>query len=184
MIYFVGGAFTLRLSGPDPVVAWNMTSQVIASTPLPDDDEAMHEPVDVVRTYCDAWLAGDTMTVVGPYHPELTLIWPGRHRLAGTHIGLDASVTALLDLQAITNRRPIEVEQILVGPDSVMATVIERWTTDGVDRPEDGEPRSLDLRRVLEWTVCDGQLRACRVFESAQGEIDAWIAAETSEDEA
>ncbi len=152
-----------------------MTSHVIASPTIPAHDGAMSEPIDVVRAYCNAWLAGDTMTAVGLYHPDLTLLWPGHHRLAGVHEGIDASITALLDLQTITNRRPIEVEQFLVGPDSVMVVVIERWSSDSVDGGREG--RTLELRRILEFTVADDQLRTCRIFESAQAEIDEWIGA-------
>lgn len=121
---------------------------------------------DVVRRYCDAWLAGDTGAVVAMYHPDLTLTWPGTHPLAGDYVGLDASLTALIALQDITGRRPIAVVDILVGSHSVMAVVVERWN--------DGNA-SLECTRVLDYTVADGRLRSCRVYEQDQVSVDRWI---------
>ena len=127
--------------------------------------------VEVVKAYCDAWLAGDVMTVVSLYHEDLTLDWPGQHHLAGTHVGQQASVEALLALQAQTDRTPIEVVDMLVGQDSVAAKVVERWS-----RPaDDGETEVLEHTRILEFTVEDARLRTCRIYESAQPEIDEWL---------
>lgn len=130
----------------------------------------MTEAVDVVRTYGEAWMAGDVSTVVGLYHDDLTLEWFGDHRLAGTHVGMQASLEALLELQAVTNREPLDVEQLLAGPDSIIMIVKERWTslTDAA--------RVLEHRRALEFTVADAKLRTCRIYETAQSEIDAWLA--------
>ncbi len=129
----------------------------------------MNESIGVIRSYCDAWIAGDTMAVVAMYHDDLTLEWPGRHRLAGTHSGQQASIKALLDLQAITNRVPTKIVQVLGGPESVIAIVVERWTAPG-DPSE-----TLEHTRALEFTVQDNQLHTCRIFETAQREIDDWI---------
>lgn len=129
----------------------------------------LNEPIDVVRTYCDAWMAGDAMTVLSLYHDELTLDWPGRHRLAGTYVGEQASIEALLELQTATNRKPIDIVQVLDGPDSVVVIVAERWTA-----PDDPS-RVLEHTRALEYTVEGSQLRTCRVFETAQRAIDDWL---------
>lgn len=133
---------------------------------MTDPDE---RPVDVVRVYCDARSAGDAMTVLGLYHEDLTLEWFGRHRLAGTHVGLDASVAALLELQAVTNRVPLAIVQILEADDRIVAIVDERWTR------TDPDAAVLDHTRALEYTVADGLLRTCRVFETAQRDIDEWV---------
>jgi len=85
--------------------------------------------IDVVQAYCDAWMAGDVATVASMYHEDLTLEWFGEHRLAGTHVGLQRSIEALLELQAATNRTPTEIVEILDGPSSVVAIVNERWTS-------------------------------------------------------
>jgi uncharacterized protein len=126
-------------------------------------------PKQVVEAYCDAWMAGDTMAVLSLYHPDLTLIWPGRHHLAGVHEGLNASIEALLALQALTNRRPIEIVEVAEGRDAVVLLVVERWS-----HPDDAE-KVLETRRALEYTVAEDKLRTCRVYESEQGAIDDWI---------
>lgn len=123
----------------------------------------------IVEAYCDAWMAGDVLAVLGFYHDDLELTWPGRNHLAGVHQGQAASVEALLKLQELTGRQPLEVLDIAQGEKLVIATVIERWTDPANDA------RSVDLRRVLEFTVTDGQLRTCRVYESDQHIIDEWI---------
>lgn len=126
-------------------------------------------PADVVRTYCDAWMRGDALAVLALYHDELTLEWPGRHRLAGVHTGQAAAIDALLALQAITNRLPLAIIDVLVGAHSVMALVRERWTGD------DGEVASIELVRGLDYTVVDGHLHTCRILESDQRAVDDWI---------
>lgn len=133
-----------------------------------DDRDA----VEVVQAYCDAWLAGDTMTVLSLYHDDLTLEWPGRHRFAGVHVGQKASIEALLGLQSETNRIPIEVVDVMAGSNTVAVSVVERWSRDG----DDGEPKVLEHARILEYTVQDQQLRTCRVFESAPYDVEDWLA--------
>ena len=116
-------------------------------------------------------MSGDAMAVLPYYHDDLTLIWPGDHRLAGTYVGQQQSLDALIELQLATNRVPVKVEQILAGPDSVVAMVEERWTD-----PADPD-KSLQHLRALEFTVADNRLRTCRIFESAQPAIDQWLQA-------
>ncbi len=129
------------------------------------------EAVSIVRSYCDAWLASDTMKILSLYHDDLTLYWAGRHHLAGTHNGQSASIDALLTLQALTNRRPIRVVDIFTGTDSVIALVVERWSRD---------TEVIELTRALDFTVADGKLRTCRIYESDQPAIDDWLAADRS----
>ncbi len=139
------------------------------------DDAGSVDPVDVVRTYCDAWLAGDVMAVLALYHEDLTLHWPGRHPWAGTHRGRDASVAALLELGEATGRTPVEVVDVLGGDDGVVAVVRERWS-----RGDGATAETIDLLRALHYTVVDGRLHTCRVFEFDQPAIDDWLAAPTT----
>lgn len=136
---------------------------------MSDHNQKQSGARSVIETYCDAWVAGDVLTVIGLYHDDLALTWPGRNHLAGVHEGQTASVEALLKLQELTGREPIEVVDILQGNDSVIAVVIERWT-----HPEDAA-RTVDLRRALEFTVIDRKLRTCRIYETDQHLVDEWI---------
>jgi len=124
--------------------------------------------IDVVQAYCDAWMAGDVATVASMYHEDLTLEWFGEHRLAGTHVGLQRSIEALLELQAATNRTPTEIVEILDGPSSVVAIVNERWTSANGDHV-------FEHVRALEFTVHENKLHTCRIFETAQARIDEWL---------
>ncbi len=123
----------------------------------------------IVAAYCDAWMAGDVLAVLGFYHGDLALTWPGRNQLAGVHEGQAAAVDALLRLQELTNRQPLELVDIHQGQDSVMVVVVERWTDPG------NPSRSVDLRRALEFTIEDDKLRTCQVYETDQHVVDEWI---------
>ena len=138
------------------------------------DDQQSNDPVSVVRRYCEAWMAGDTVTVVATYHDHLTLTWPGRHRLAGTHVGQQASIEALLNLQAATNREPVEIVDVMAGEHGVIAVVRERR---GRVR-DNGEPESIEVTRALDFTVRDAKLATCRIFELDQPAIDDWLGAD------
>jgi ketosteroid isomerase-like protein len=128
---------------------------------------------DVVRSYCDAWMASDTVAVLSHYHADLTLHWPGSHHLAGQHVGQQASLEALMALQAATNRVPSEIVDVMVGRRGVAVNVIEKWTRSHDDGSQD---TSMNVSRALVFTVEDGLLRTCHVYESAQPAIDEWLA--------
>lgn len=149
------------------------TSQVVAPRRrrLHNRDmvDELFTPAQVVRRYCEAWLAGDVATVLSLYHDDLRLEWFGQHRLAGTHRGQQASLDALLAVQAATDRTPTEIVEILDGSDSVVALVHERWTD-----PADAS-KVLNHLRALQFTVRDSMIDSCRVFETEQGAIDAWL---------
>jgi len=121
----------------------------------------------VVQTYADAWLSGDLVTVLGSYHRELTLTWPGTHRLAGVYQGLDASLTALASLQEVTARQPIVVHDITDTAGRISLDVTERWI--------DGDGAATDVRRTMHFTVADDLLHTCEVVESAPQLVDDWL---------
>ncbi len=120
----------------------------------------------VVHDYCDAWLAGDVGALFDAYHDDVVLEWAGTHHLAGTHRGKDAALTALITLQAATDRKVVRVNDVTVGERSVVALVTEQWTRDGV---------TLELDRALEYTVADRLILTCRIYESDQAAVDEWL---------
>ena len=77
----------------------------------------MTEPEAVVRAYTDAWLAGDLAAVVDLYHDDLVLHYGGAHSLTGDHVGKDAALTALLTVQARTERVPLAVLDVMASAD-------------------------------------------------------------------
>jgi len=138
-----------------------------------DADPVDPSPAEVVRAYCDAWMAGDVVAVVDFYHDDLTLHWPGRHRFAGTYSGQQASIEALLVLQGVTNRQPFEIVDVLASDGGAVAVVRERWSNDSGA----AEPSSIEITRALHFTVLDAKLHTCRIFEFDQPLIDDWLAA-------
>ncbi len=127
----------------------------------------MTDPEAVVRAYTDAWLAADFTTVVDLYHDDLVLHWGGNHALSGDHVGKDAALTALLEVQARTDRLPLEVMDVMVSPDHATAWMKERWTVDGVE---------YELTRVLVFRVADGKLRECWLYDIDTALVDRALA--------
>lgn len=78
-------------------------------------------------------------------------------------MGKDAALTALLEVQARTDRLPLEVIDVMVSPDHVTAWVKERWTVAGVDH---------ELTRVLVFRVADGKLRECWLYDIDTALVD------------
>ena len=128
----------------------------------------MTTPGSVVRAYTDAWLAGDLTTVLDLYHDDLVLHYGGSNPLTGDHHGKDAAITALLIVQAKTERVPIEVIGVLESDEHASAWVRERWIVDG-------EP--VELMRLLVYRVADRKLAECWLFDHDQALVDRVLSA-------
>lgn len=76
----------------------------------------------VLRAYAKAWLASDLEKVLASYHDDIELHYMGESPLAGTHHGRDAAFTVLGQASVRTNRKLIDVEDVLVG-DSLGALI-------------------------------------------------------------
>ena len=127
----------------------------------------MNETETVVRAYTDAWLAGDVGAVVDLYDDALVLHYGGAHSLTGDHVGKDASLAALLTIQARTQRVPVEVIDVMVGDDHATVWVRERWTVDG---------EKHELARVLVYRVAARRLAECWLYDSDSALVDRALA--------
>jgi len=127
----------------------------------------MNDPESVVRAYTDAWLAGDLAAVVDLYHDDLVLHYGGSHSLTGDHVGKDAALTALLTVQARTERVPVAVLDVMASADHATAWVRERWTVDGEQR---------ELTRVLVYRVAGGRLAECWLYDTDTELVDRALA--------
>ena len=112
---------------------------------------------ETVVAYTDAWLAGDLATVVDLYHDDLVLHYGGAHSLTGDHVGKDAALTALLTVQARTDRVPLAVLDVMASEDHATAWVRERWTVEG---------ELHELTRVLVYRITDGKLAECWLYDN------------------
>ncbi len=119
-----------------------------------------------LHRYLTAWGNGDVMAVLGSYHERLELHWPGDHRLSGVHIGRDAAVTALADLQVATRRTLHSVRSISAGTELASVELVERWVVDG---------QPLEVERLLQFGVRDGQITWCSVTEHQPELVDRII---------
>jgi ketosteroid isomerase-like protein len=121
------------------------------------------DPAVVVRTYTDAWLAGDLGTVLALYHDDLVLHYGGNHALSGDHVGRDAALAALLEIQARTDRMPLAVIDVMSSEDHAVAWVRERWTVEGEEH---------ELTRVVVFRIADDQLVECWLYDNDNALVD------------
>jgi ketosteroid isomerase-like protein len=117
----------------------------------------------VVEAYARAWEAGDVSTLVGLYHDEFVLHYFGRSPLAGDHVGKPAALAALAKVQQLTNRKLIQVHDVLSGSEHVALLAREQWTRDG---------KTLDVRRVLVYHIREGKLSECWLYDEDQRSVD------------
>jgi uncharacterized protein len=122
---------------------------------------------DAVTRYATAWLAGDRAGVAACYHDEFTLHYAGQNPLAGTHRGKTAAFTALAEVARRTNRKLLDVVDVMAGPRRGAVLVREQFSRDG---------RTAEVERLLVYSVRDGQLFECWVYDRDQATVDAFFA--------
>lgn len=124
------------------------------------DRDANHA---VVAAYAHAWQDGDAATLVRLYHDDFVLHYFGRSPLAGDHVGKAAALGALAKVQQLTNRKLIEVHDVLSGPGHGAVLAHEQWQRDD---------RTLEVHRVLLYHVRDGKLSECWLYDEDQRAVD------------
>ena len=123
------------------------------------------ENESVIRKYCEAWQTGDVATLVACYHDDVVLHYFGRSPLAGDHRGKAAALAALARVQHLTNRRLLEIHDVLASDDHAVILARERFERDG---------RRHDTNRVLVYPVRDGKLAECWLYDDDQRAVDEW----------
>lgn len=119
------------------------------------------ETARVLRAYAKAWLASDLEKVLASYHENIELHYMGESPLAGTHRGRDAAFAVLAQATTRTNRKLIDVEDVLVGESMGALIAVEDL----------GDPPQR-VRRILLYRVQDEKLRECWLFDEDQRFID------------
>jgi ketosteroid isomerase-like protein len=120
----------------------------------------------VVRRYCDAWEKGDVATLVGCYGDDMVLHYFGANPLAGAHRGKPAVLRALAQVQARTQRRLVEIHDVLASDGHAVVLARERFERDG---------RALELDRVFVYHVAGDRFVECWVFDEDQRAVDAFL---------
>jgi ketosteroid isomerase-like protein len=120
------------------------------------------DPIDIVRRYAEAWRGNDITAVFDLYHDDFVLHYFGSSPLAGDHVGKDAAISVLVEATQRSGRQLDEIEDVLGG--STFAAIVAR---EGVGR--DG---TRVVRRVFLYTVRDGKLAECWLYDEDQRFID------------
>ena len=116
-----------------------------------------------MRRYADAWLAGDLATMGEAVSDDVALHLFGHSPLAGTHRGKEALGTAIRRIQELTNRKTLEIHDVVTGGDHAMILVKERF--------ERGD-RTLDLSRIFLYHLRDGRITDIYVYDEDQSAVD------------
>ncbi|WP_065750176.1 nuclear transport factor 2 family protein [Bradyrhizobium paxllaeri] len=116
--------------------------------------------------YASAWLAGDRAALAACYHDDFTLHYFGRNPLAGDHSGKAAALGILAEVTRRTNRKLFAIVDIMAGPERGALLVRERFERDG---------KTAEVERLLVYTVRDGLLSECWVYDQDQAMVDAFL---------
>jgi ketosteroid isomerase-like protein len=119
------------------------------------------DPIDTVRRYAEAWRANDIAAVLAMYHDDFILHYFGESPLAGDHVGRDAAIATLMEATTRSRRQLDDIEDVLGG--DTFAAIIAR---EGV-----GDPARI-VRRVFVYTVRDGKLAECWLYDEDQRLMD------------
>jgi ketosteroid isomerase-like protein len=123
----------------------------------------------VLERYAAAWLAGDLPGIIGSYHDEFILHYHGTSDLAGTYVGKEASLRALVEFSQRSERRLVEVTDILVGQTGGALLVRESLGA--------GDMR-FETDRVLVYRVRADLLAECWVYDTDTARVDGVLGSE------
>ena len=121
---------------------------------------------DILNGYMQAWTGGDLATLMACYHDDFVLHYFGANALTGTHVGKAAALGVLGEFSRRTARQLLGTPAVLAGADRGVILAREKL---GVDAAV------VEVDRVLVYTVADGRLRECWVYDADQAMIDRLI---------
>jgi uncharacterized protein len=121
----------------------------------------------VVKRYADAWAANDMKSIVDCYHDEVVFHYFGQNPLAGTHRGKPACLAVLKQVREKTNRKLLSIRDVLVGEVFGVIVAVEQFQDNG---------RAVQLERLLRYSVRDGKLSECWIYDQDQRVVDSILA--------
>lgn len=119
-----------------------------------------------LERYAAAWLKGDLPTLTALYGDDIVFHYLGDHGLSGRHEGKARATAALAEFTRRTGRRLRSVTDVLAGPN--LGALVVRETMG---------PDAVEVTRVLVYTVRDGQLRSCTIYDEDPGLVDRLVGA-------
>jgi uncharacterized protein len=126
--------------------------------PLHDNDI-----YSVVRRYADAWTANDLPAIIDCYHDEIVFHYFGRSPLAGTHSRKAACLAILKQVREKTNRKLLSIRDVLAGEHFGLIVALEQFQRNGT---------SVEIERLFRFSVRDGKLAQCWVYDEDQRLVD------------
>jgi uncharacterized protein len=121
----------------------------------------------VLKRYADAWAANDLRAIVDSYHDEVVFHYFGRSPLAGTHRGKAACLAILKQVREKTNRKLVSIRDVLTGEHFGLIVAVEKFERD---------QSSIEIERLLRYTVRDGKLAECWIYDEDQRLVDEYWA--------
>jgi len=116
----------------------------------------------VIERYAAAWRDADLPTIIDCYHDDLVLHWFGANALSGDHAGKFAAVAALSEFTRRTRRQPPTIVATMSGAER--GAIIARETLG-----------DTQVERVLVFTVRDGKLAECWVYDQDPALVDRLV---------
>jgi ketosteroid isomerase-like protein len=125
------------------------------------------EILESVERYAAAWRAGDMLALVQCYHADFTLHYGGNNPYSGEHRGRIASLITLAKVSRRTNRRLVDIIDVMAGTQRGVLLAREAF--------ERGTLKA-ELDRMFVYTVKEGQLHHCWVYDTDQALVDRFLA--------
>jgi ketosteroid isomerase-like protein len=119
---------------------------------------------DVMRRYGEAWRAGNYAGMQDLMDDGVVLHLFGHSPLAGTFRGKKELADIVRIIQEITDRKLIELHDILVGEHHAAALVVESMKRHG---------KTVELERVFVYHLENGKITEVWIFDQDQNAVDA-----------
>ncbi len=119
--------------------------------------------MDVLQRYAAAWRAGDIDALFAAYADDAVFHYFGTSDLAGTHVGREAVLTALITASSRAPRELLAIVDVLAGEHLGAIVARERLTRDD---------ESADVERVFLYRTAGDRIAECWLHEQDQALID------------
>jgi uncharacterized protein len=125
----------------------------------------------LILDYFDAWAQGDVERAEAFWADDFIGFQAGHSTLAGTYHGArdfhDRWINRTLELTG--GRWTVDhADVILAGEDGIVVMAYEWMERDGKGR--------IDTEKLVVYTIANGKIRSCRMYDGDQGAIDEFYA--------
>lgn len=131
------------------------------------DQSSRERTLSALTSYADAWRAGDRERLLSAYADDVVFHYFGHSEIAGTHVGKEASVAAMMKTAQRASRELVAIVDILAGDHLGSIVANERFA-----RPDAGvEP--FEARRVAVYRVdAAGKIVECWTLDEDPARMD------------